>query len=186
MSKEQVVHLPREGGVRVSQDATEVGEIRRRARADADRVLSEHWRSGTLPVDPRAIVAAVDARLAGVGERAGGSLATSSAGAGSSSRGRRSLVRSRFESARLLGLRTRDRVAGSEPRPSSATGWRHRTHPDEIYANEFAVALLLPHTDFVAARSDGLDDLGLAKRFQVSPTIARWRALQLDCAVAVP
>ncbi|GAA3679962.1 hypothetical protein GCM10022237_43950 [Nocardioides ginsengisoli] len=133
--------------------AVEIELIRERARADAGRILAEHWDDGVVPVDPRAIETA---------------LAAPAHGRSTGSRRGVSLLRSRFASARRVSVLARGAVVRDLSR-----------QVDDIYANEFAVALLLPEPAFTSAKADGLDEIGLGKRFQVSPTVARWRALQL-------
>jgi hypothetical protein len=140
----------------VIRSAVEIELIRERARADAGRILAEHWDDGAVPVDPRAI----ETSLAGPPHRSGVSLR------------RASLLRARFASARRVSVLAR-----------GAAGTISARQADDVYANEFAVALLLPEVAFLRAKAGGLDEIGLAKRFQVSPTVARWRALQLELQV---
>lgn len=53
------------------------------------------------------------------------------------------------------------------------------THPEEVYANAFAAALLMPAEHVRAFVQEGLKDYEMAVRFKVSPEAMRYRLSNL-------
>ena len=133
---------------------------RERARVDAGRVLQAQGADATTAVDPARFAEAMGVRLHDA--------------AGSSSG-----FHSRFASGHQLGHLVERGHMASPGTTRSARADDVCTGLSAVYANEFAVALLLPETAFRQARAEGMDDLGLAKRFGVPPAVVRWRAMHL-------
>jgi hypothetical protein len=159
-----------------------IDDIRATARRDADRVLREHWLGGTTPVDPRAIAHALGARVrtAPLGEAAWGLLVGQADGVDLVVDSEGSDLRARFACAHKLGhLVERGGAISPQEALTDMRSAHHRSRAEETYANEFAVALLLPEDAFLAARADGDDDFAIARRFLVPPVAARWRGMHL-------
>ncbi|GAA3677177.1 hypothetical protein GCM10022237_40740 [Nocardioides ginsengisoli] len=159
-----------------------IDEIRATARRDADRILHDHWPSRTTSVDPRAIAHALGARVrtAPLGEHAWGMLVGQADGVDLVVDDHGSELRSRFACAHKIGhLVERGGAISPQEALTDMRSAHHRTRAEETYANEFAVALLLPESPFLAARANGDDDVAIARRFLVPPVAVRWRGMHL-------
>ena len=158
-----------------------IDDIRATARRDAARVLREHWLCRTTPVDPGAIARSLGARVrtAVLGDDAWGLLVGKADGVDLFVDAHRSQLRSRFACAHEVGHLVERGALSAHEALTDLRSAQHRTRAEEAYANEFAVALLLPTDAFLAARTDGDDDFAIARRFLVPPAAARWRAMHL-------
>lgn len=92
-------------------------------------------------------------------------------------------VRQRFTCAHELGHYFAIRETGS----LDSKQFVHRrdarsscgTHAEEVFANKFAAELLMPESQVVQLHGMGLDDLALARRFNVSIDAMRFRLKNL-------
>jgi Zn-dependent peptidase ImmA (M78 family) len=148
-----------------------VGQIRAKARADADRVLREHWSTTAVPVQPVNIARALGLGVfaAELGEDAWGMLIGSSNGVDIYLDREQPSNRFRFSCAHEVGhfVQRGAQVGANEAfvdKRSDAGAGR----ADEIYANEFAGSLLMPEAVFIGAVRAGEDNFDLAQRFDVS------------------
>lgn len=165
-----------------------VGEIRNRARKNADAVLGQYW-NGSLPVDPIQL-----ARLAGTSvfsAQLGADTYGMIVGSGSSADiyvdVDQPLVRFRFTTAHELGHYIDHTVRGDRL-PDSAGYLDRRSEsgrgqPAEIYANEFAASLLMPEDrvrDFAESKHTLFE---MADIFQVSVAAMSWRLHHLGISL---
>ena len=160
-----------------------IPQIRERARRDAQRVLTDHWSPGALPVDPVSVarslgVSVLSARLK---DDVFGMLVGGEAGTEIYLDKDQPRARFRFSCAHEIGhyvLRSDVIAAGNAfvDRRSDTD----RGVPDEVYANEFAGSLLMPEAVLRAGIAEGEDDFDLMRRFDVSLDALRYRRTLLD------
>ena len=160
-----------------------IGEIREKARREAQDVLNTWWAPGALPVDPVSVarslgLSVLSARLA---DDIFGMLVGGKNGADIYLDKDQPRSRFRFSCAHEIGhyvLRSVEIAAGNAfiDRRSDAD----RGSPDEVYANEFAGSLLMPEAVLRAAVAEGEDDFDLMRRFDVSLDAVRYRRAILD------
>lgn len=162
-------------------------EIRENARNAANAVLETYWPSLSIPVDPVQI-----ARSMGLsvfrskldGDVWGMIIGDEGGSADIYLEYNQSSTRLRFSCAHELGhyVEHQSRLEPStgfvDKRSESGKG-----SPDEIYANEFAGALLLPESVLVDHFNLGFNDFDIARRFAVSPASVKYRLdlLGLKC-----
>lgn len=159
-----------------------VGQIRAKARIDADRVLRQHWSSAATPVQPVNIARALGLGVfsAELGEDAWGMLIGTSNGVDIYLDRDQPSNRFRFSCAHEIGhfvhrgAEVGDNQAFVDKRSDAGHG-----RADEIYANEFAGSLLMPEGAFRAAVQAGEDNFDLAQRFDVSLDAVRMRRYHL-------
>ena len=155
------------------------------AEKDAQRLLDIAWPSGKLPVDPVRIAkrsglsvveASLDPDMSGALIKALGRDPVIMLNGSDSSN------RKRFSCAHELGhyvRRSRD-IDSYEYRDHRASLASQGTDPEEIYANRFAAALLMP-ADAVR-RLRHLGEVELAVRFGVSREAMQYRLQSLNLA----
>jgi Zn-dependent peptidase ImmA (M78 family) len=155
-----------------------VGEIRSRARQDAENVLAAYWAPGALPVDPVSVARALGLSVfsAQLEDDVFGMLVGGAEGADIYLDKDQPRARFRFSCAHEIGhyvLRSEEIAKGCafiDRRSDVARGT-----PDEIYANEFAGSLLMPHAALRSAVNEREDDFDLMRRFDVSLDALRYR-----------
>jgi Zn-dependent peptidase ImmA (M78 family) len=155
-----------------------VGDIRRKARQDAQEVLSKYWGPDTLPVDPVSVARSLGLSVfsAQLDDDVFGMLVGSEAGADIYLDKDQPRLRFRFTCAHEIGhyvLRSDEIARGFafiDKRSDDDKGT-----PDEVYANEFAGSLLMPEAALRAAVNAGEDDFDLMRRFDVSLDALRYR-----------
>jgi Zn-dependent peptidase ImmA (M78 family) len=153
---------------------------------DAQRLLGDVW-GHDLPVDPvriagslgiRVIRATLDADMSGALVKELGKDPVILLNAGDSPN------RQRFTCAHELGhyVKRKDSPEAYEyvDRRDSLTATGR--DPEEIYANGFAAALLMPPTAVARLADEGLSDVQMALRFDVSLEAMRWRLVKLGYA----
>jgi Zn-dependent peptidase ImmA (M78 family) len=159
-----------------------IGQIRVKARADAERVLREHWNPMVTPVQPVNIARALGLGVfsAELGEDAWGMLIGSSNGVDIYLDRDQPSNRFRFSCAHEVGHfvhRGADLGANQafvDKRSDAGAG-----RADEVYANEFAGSLLMPEAVFIGAVRAGEDNFDLAQRFDVSLQAVQMRRYHL-------
>lgn len=156
-----------------------VDEIRSDARNAAEAVLEAYWPSRTIPVDPVRI-----ARLMGLsvfeaqlGEDTWGMIIADQGGSANIYLDEdQPPTRARFSCAHELGHYV-DHQCDLEP----STGYEDKRstagagQPSEVYANEFAGALLSLEPELRELVEQGLDTFELARAFRVSPASIAYR-----------
>lgn len=160
-----------------------VSDIRRAADEKAREILDEFWPERFLPVDPVQIARnmGVEVFSAELGNDVFGLIYGSPGGAEIFIDRDQPPNRYRFTVAHELG----HYVEHSErPGPAAEMDYVDRRSdddrgsPEEVYANQFAGALLMPEKDLRDQRARGLNDVQLARLFDVSLSALRYR-LQL-------
>lgn len=162
-------------------DDMSISDIRREAAELASDVLNEHWWEGELPVDPVQIARSMGVEVfsAQLGNDVFGMIIGSPEGAQIYVDVDQPQTRYRFTAAHELGHYVERSEHGDgdlsyvDRRSDEDRGNRH-----EIYANQFAGALLMPKEDIRAYQQAGLSDVRLAARFGVSLSALQYR-LQL-------
>ena len=156
-----------------------VDTIRDDARNAAEAILETYWTSRTIPVDPVKI-----ARLMGLsvfeahlGEDTWGMIIADEGGTANIYLDEdQSPTRARFSCAHELGHYV-DHQCDLEP----STGYEDKRstagigQPSEVYANEFAGALLSPELELRDLVDQGLDTFEIARAFHVSPASIDYR-----------
>jgi Zn-dependent peptidase ImmA (M78 family) len=166
------------GGMSHQLEGRSVAWIRDKARTDAEKILNASWTSGTLPVDPITIARSLGVSVfsSELGEDIWGMLVGSESGADIYLDRDQSTKRYRFSCAHEIGHFI-DR-ADELREGGSILDYRSddsRGRADEIYANEFAGALLMPEKEFLRAIVEGLEDLDLVEMFDVSLDAVKYR-----------
>lgn len=148
--------------------------LRRAARVQAAEVLRRYW-DNALPVDPVAI-----ARRLGLGLGASASQSTTPMVAQCSERPGlhardRTSARFRLACAHEIGhyFDLGEELGHGATAVAWGTGSEYGRTGGEVYAEEFAVALLLPEREFL--RNGHYDDQSLAERFGVPVTSVKER-----------
>lgn len=158
-------------------------EIRESARGDAARLLREAW-GDKLPVDPISIARAAGIRVLDA------PLDDNTSGALVKEPGKDPTIllnetdhpnRKRFTCAHELGHYRRRSADENEYTTVDLRGSLAAagTDPEEIYANEFAAALLMPEDAVRRLVAEGLSDVELSVRFGVSREAIEFRLQNL-------
>jgi Zn-dependent peptidase ImmA (M78 family) len=158
-----------------------IAEIRREATDLADDVLNEHWWQGELPVDPVQIARSMGVEVfsAQLGNDVFGMILGAPEGAQIYVDVDQPPTRYRFTAAHELGHYVeRSEHGDGDMAYVDRRSDEDRGNKQEIYANQFAGALLMPEADILAYRQAGLSDVRLAARFGVSLSALQYR-LQL-------
>jgi Zn-dependent peptidase ImmA (M78 family) len=156
---------------------------RRSAAEDAERLLADVW-DDSLPVDPvriaramgiNVVTAHLDPQVSGALVKERQQDATILLNAMDSPN------RKRFTCAHEVGHYVKRADAPEEyeyvdHRDSLAATGRH---PDEVYANQFAASLLMPAHHVRRLAAEGLTDLQIALRFDVSLEAMQYRLQHL-------
>lgn len=160
-----------------------VNTIRQNANEMAREILDEFWPERFLPVDPVHIARdmGVEVFSAELGNDVFGLIYGTPGGAEIYIDRDQPPNRYRFSVAHELG----HYVEHSErPGPAAEMDYvdrrsdEDRGSPEEVYANQFAGALLMPEKELRAERARGLNDVQLARLFGVSLSALQYR-LQL-------
>ncbi|SFD88084.1 ImmA/IrrE family metallo-endopeptidase [Blastococcus tunisiensis] len=160
-----------------------VNTIRQNANEMAREILDEFWPERFLPVDPVQIARdmGVEVFSAELGNDVFGLIYGTPGGAEIYIDRDQPPNRYRFSVAHELG----HYVEHSErPGPAAEMDYvdrrsdEDRGSPEEVYANQFAGALLMPEKELRAERARGLNDVQLARLFGVSLSALQYR-LQL-------
>lgn len=161
----------------------DVKNIRQTAEVKAREVLDEYWPDRFIPVDPVQIARdmGVEVFSAELGNDVFGLIYGSPGGAEIFVDRDQPPNRYRFTVAHELG----HYVEHSErPQPAAEMDYVDRRsdvdrgRPEEVYANQFAGALLMPEQELRAERARGRNDVQLARHFGVSLSALQYR-LQL-------
>lgn len=153
------------------------------AAKDADRILDSVW-GGWIPVDPvriarglgiRVVDAPLDSNVSGALVKEQGQDPTIMLNAADSPN------RKRFSCAHEIGhfVRRREQPEKYEYVDYRAGLASTGSDPEEVYANQFAACLLMPEAEVRAAHRQGLDDLDMAIRFDVSREAMQFRLRNL-------
>lgn len=162
--------------------------IQDEAARDAERILSQTWRSG-LPIDPARIATrlGLDVVEALLDENVAGALVKE--------QGRDPLIllnqedssnRKRFTCAHEIGhyVRRRDNLDNFEYVDRRDFLASLGQDPDEIYANAFAANLLMPRDEVKRLVDDGVSDFEMALRFGVSREAMHYRLSNMGLVAA--
>lgn len=156
---------------------------RRDPTADAESILAQYWNGG-LPVDPAQIAHALGIRVRRVllPENRSGALVKAreeapaillNAADGNN--------RQRFTCAHEIGHYVK---RADHPEEYEFIDYRDAlasqgTDPEEIYANRFAAALLMPSSEVRRLAAEGMSDLQMSFRFDVSLEAMQYRLQSL-------
>ena len=160
-----------------------VDEIRSDARNAAEAVLEAYWPSRAIPVDPVRIARSMGLSVfeAQLGEDTWGMIIADQGGSANIYLDEdQPPTRARFSCAHELGHYV-DHQCDLEP----STGYEDKRstagagQPSEVYANEFAGALLSPEPELRELVEQGLDTFELARAFRVSPASIAYRRQRL-------
>jgi hypothetical protein len=164
----------------------DVAHLRAAAEQDAAYMLAAYWDEDYYPVDPYAIAQAcgIDAFVGDLPDDLSGMLRVDG--------GKVSMYvdtddhprRQRFTAAHELGHYFRCKEDGRLTEDAAFVerrGWaaRNGSDPDEIYANAFGAALLMPRPVVELLRSRGLNAYDMARFFDVSASAMSFRITNL-------
>ena len=168
-----------------------VREIRDRADVLADEVLTEHWSLGTVPVDPVRIarLMGVEVFSAQLGNDVFGMIFGEPEGAQIYIDVDQPPNRYRFTAAHELGHYVEhtqliedqqwiERTGGDMEYVDRRTD-ADRGRPEEVFANQFAGALLMPASAVRRFERQNLNAVTMASRFGVSLDALKYRRLLL-------
>lgn len=156
-----------------------IDEIRNDARNAAEAVLEAYWTSRAIPIDPVTIARSMGLSVfkAQLGEDTWGMIIADEGGTANIYLDEdQSPTRARFSCAHELGHYV-DHQCDLEP----STGYEDKRstagigQPHEVYANEFAGALLSPEEELRSFVEQGLDTFEIARTFHVSPASVDYR-----------
>lgn len=165
----------------VAKTVLTVADVREKAEKTATRVLDEHWHESTFPVSPYRIANSEGLTVyeAHFDDDTSGMLI------GTSSKGypdiyieaRQPPARKRFTCAHELGHHFDDE---NTPLRVGEAFIHHRNEKnartrDEVFANHFAGALLMPHQEVRSLHTAGTDIFDMADYFGVSTVAMRYR-----------
>lgn len=159
-------------------------QIRPEARKAAQAVLDSRW-DGKLPVDPIVLARALGPEVytAQLGDDVYGMITGTPAESAIYLDVDQSPVRMRFTCAHELGhyieRSGRDVADESEFAEIDKRSDRNHGQPIEVFANEFAGALLMPETEIRRLSAQGVGDIELAKIFNVSMDAVKLRKFHL-------
>lgn len=154
-------------------------EIRNDARNAAEAVLEAYWASRSIPIDPVKIARSMGLSVfeAQLGEDTWGMIIADEGGTANIYLDEdQAPTRARFSCAHELGHYV-DHQCDLEP----STGYEDKRstagigEPSEVYANEFAGALLSPEAELRDLVGQGLDTFEIASAFLVSPASIDYR-----------
>lgn len=157
-----------------------VSDIRREAEEAARDALAVHWSDGALPVDPIRIARGMGAEVftAELGNDVFG-LVASTPGGGASIYldADQPPNRLRFTCAHEVGHLVEHQAHDEERRLDfvDKRSDSDRGQPQEVWANHFAGALLMPEHLLLQHDRDGVGDVRLAAMFGVSLPALRYR-----------
>lgn len=166
-----------------------IGDIRKRARRDADDVLRTYWPGMRIPVDPVALArrAGTSVFTAQLGDDDYGMIIGSGTSADIYVDRDQPYNRFRFTTAHELGHYIDHSTRGDNL--ASSEGYIDRRSEDgrgtapEIYANEFAASVLMPEQKLREAVGAGMNLFQLASMFEVSTSAMSWRLHHLGLAL---
>ena len=162
-------------------------EIRLEARRDVDAVLDVHW-DGSIPVDPFELATRLGPEVytAQLGDDVYGLITGPPHNAQIYLDVDQSPNRMRFSCAHELGHYV-DRSSTIDVNPGDFAKIDKRSDsgartPPEVYANEFAAALLMPTKKVHEFHRQGMTNVEMANRFRVSLDALKWRLVNLGLA----
>lgn len=161
-----------------------VDEIRRDARSAAEDVLKAYWEHREIPVDPVKIARSMGLSVfeAQLGEDTWGMIIADEGGTANIYLDEdQPPTRARFSCAHELGHYVDHKCElepsmGYEDKRSAAGAGQ----PSEIYANEFAGALLSPEAELRELVDSGFETFEIARTFHVSPASIAYRRQLLN------
>lgn len=156
---------------------------RRNAAEDAEHILADYW-DGRLPVDPAHIARALGLRVVTAllpADRSGALVKTREEAPTILMNAADSFRRQRFTCAHEIGHYVKrpdhpDEYEYIDYRDALAS---QGTNREEIYANKFAAALIMPAREVRRLAAEGLNDLEMASRFDVSVEAMQYRLQNL-------
>jgi Zn-dependent peptidase ImmA (M78 family) len=157
-----------------------VPAIRASAEEMAEEVLNEYWSERFLPVDPVQVARdmGVEVFSAQLGNDVFGLIIGTHEGAQMYVDEDQPPTRYRFTAAHELGHYVEHSERRAQDAEMSFVDRRSdedRGDPAEVYANQFAGALLMPRAELLRERARGLSDLRLARHFDVSLSALQYR-----------
>jgi Zn-dependent peptidase ImmA (M78 family) len=160
-----------------------VPEIRKSADKLAGEVLSEHWPEGTVPVDPVRIARrmGVEVFSAQLGNDIFGFIFGTPDGAQIYVDLDQPTTRYRFTTAHELGHYVEhtelsgDWAEDDEMEYIDRRTDRDRGKPEEVFANQFAGALLMPEREIRRYERQGMSLISMAAEFGVSLDALKYR-----------
>ena len=165
-------------------DGMRPAQIRPEARKAAQAVLDSRWNK-RLPVDPIVLARDLGAEVytAQLGEDVYGMITGTPAEAAIYLDVDQSPVKMRFTCAHELGhyVERSDREVASEKEFADIDKRSDRDHgkPIEVFANEFAGALLMPESEIRRLHAQGVGNVELGKIFNVSMDAVKMRKFHL-------
>lgn len=159
--------------------------VKRKPAADAYDVHEKYWADSggdvRLPISPFEIAEAmgVDVYLADLPMGDSGSLRWEEGRPVIVLNVRDGLTRQRFTCAHEIGHLRDCRNRGIKRDADRNERASRGTDPDEIYANRFAAALLMPKGAVKRLHGTGMSCAALARRFKVSQDAMQWRLANL-------
>jgi Zn-dependent peptidase ImmA (M78 family) len=159
------------------------GVRRREPTEDAEHILAEYW-DGRLPVDPARIARSLGLRILTVilpSDRSGALVKAREEAPTILMNAADNFKRQRFTCAHEIGHYVRHAASPDEYeyidyRDALAS---QGTDPEEIYANKFAASLIMPAKEVRRLANEGLNDLEMASRFDVSLEAMQYRLQSL-------
>ena len=147
-----------------------------------EQYWSPHSEDFSIPVDPFKIATELGIKVAtaALGEKEDGSLEYTASGPVIFVNEAHYPSRQRFTCAHEIGHYIDQKNRGIEKpsyRDKNASTGRE---PEEIYANRFAAALLMPKFLVEKFHASGMDILEMARKFKVSEASMRWRLVNLS------
>jgi len=151
--------------------------LRRKAEEAARTVLKQYWASGALPVDPVVIARSMGVEVfsAQLGNDVIGLILINGQTAQIYVDEDQPSIRYRYTTTHQLGHYIRHRGSPSQVGFVDRRSGQDETDPEELFANYFAAALLMPEDLLDPEALGGLSDFAIAAMFGVPLDALRFR-----------